>query len=221
MRAVPIVFTLSAGERLPLLTETFRRDAASMALEPLRAHVLHMGHEFIDASVQGLVLGLITDGVGVSAFTESLMRGLASLVESVGSKLVDQVLKKAPQNVLMEAGSFFASRVTRLPGLEQPAIAVPMTAANEAAIAKAIDTVEREALIRAMDGVVDDSLNYLFDAAFLVIPVGPLMRRAVEAGGSAIRSGGKSSSARSIRKASDAELKDLAAFLVRRRQEAP
>ena len=114
MRAVPIVFTLSAGERLPLLTETFRRDAASMALEPLRAHVLHMGHEFIDASVQGLVLGLITDGVGVSAFTESLMRGLASLVESVGSKLVDQVLKKAPQNVLMlldrPADTFLAER---------------------------------------------------------------------------------------------------------------
>jgi hypothetical protein len=221
VRAVPIVFTLSAGEHLPQLTETFRRDAAGMSLDALRAHVLRMGHHFIDASVQGLVLGLITDGVGVSSFTESLMRGLASLVESVGSKLVDQVLKKAPQAVLMDAGHFFASRVTRLPGLEHPVIAVPMTPDNEAAIDLAIQTVEREPLVRAMDGVVDDSLDYLFDAAFAVIPVGPLMRRAVDAGGSAIRSGGKSSSARAIRKASDGELKDLAAFLVRRRQEAP
>jgi len=219
VHAVSIVFTLAAGEHLPKLTETFRQNASNMPLEPLRAHVLLTGHRFIDASVQGLVLGLITDGVGVSSFTESVMRALASLVETVGGKLVDQVLKKAPQNVLLDAGHFFASRVTHLPTVEHPLIAVPMTPDNEAAIELAIQTVEREPLVRAMHGVVDDSLDYLFDAAFAVIPVGPLMRRAVDAGSHAIRSGGKSSSGRAIRKASDAELKDLAAFLGRRRQE--
>ncbi|MCA9536741.1 MAG: hypothetical protein KC593_23825 [Myxococcales bacterium] len=217
---MPTVFTLPAGETLPPLTAIFTEQATQLPDEPLRAHVLAMAHAFIDASVHGLVLGLITDGVGVSAFTESLMRGLASLVESIAAKLVNQVLKKAPREVLMDSGAFFVSRVARLPELTGPVIAVPMTPDNAAAIQLAIDTVEREPLVRAMDGVVDDSLDYLFDAAFAVIPLGPLTRRAVDAGGHAMRSGGKSASGRAIRRASDGELKDLADFLVRRRQEA-
>jgi hypothetical protein len=192
-----------------------------MALEPLRAHVLRMGHHFIDASVQGLVLGLITDGVGVSSFTESLMRGLASLVESVGSKLVDQVLKKAPQAVLMDAGSFL-----RLARHAAPRARAPRDRRAHDARQRGRHRSGHPDRGARAPGARDGRRggrqpDYLFDAAFAVIPVGPLMRRAVDAGGSAIRSGGKSSSARAIRKASDGELKDLAAFLVRRRQEAP
>ena len=221
LRAVATVFTLSAGETLPQLTEIFQREGASMPLDARRAHVLEMAHRFIDASVQGLVLGLITDGVGVSSFTESAMRGLASLVESVAGKLVQQVLKKASPDVLMDAGQFFVSRVMRLPEVEHAVIAVPMTPDNAAAIELGITTVEREPLVRAMTGVVDDSLDYLFDAAFAIIPVGPLTRRAVDAGGHAMRSGGKGASTRAIRRANDDELKDLAAFLGRRRAEVP
>ena len=57
--------------------------------------------------------------------------------------------------------------------------------------------------------------------AFAVIPVGPLTRRAVDAGGHAMRSGGKSASARAIRNASNDEHKDLADFIARRRAELP
>ncbi|MCA9578671.1 MAG: hypothetical protein R3B40_03920 [Polyangiales bacterium] len=215
------VFTLSAGEELPALTDAFAREHAGWDVEPLRAHVTALAHAFVDASVQGLVLGLITDGVTVSSFTESLMRGLASLVESVAGKLVHQVLKKAPRDVLMDAGQFFTSRVARLPDVAQPVIAVPMTPDNAAALQLAIESVEKDALVRAMAGVVDDSLDYLFVAAFAVIPVGPLTRRAVDAGGHAMRSGGKSASARAIRNASNDEHKDLADFIARRRAELP
>lgn len=208
MRAVTPVFTLGAGPTLPTLATSFLSEGRDWPLEQLREHVLAMAHGFIDASVHGLVLGLITDGVGVSSFTESLMRGLASLVESVAGKLVNQVLKKAPREVLLDSGDFFTSRVARLPGADGPLIAVPLTPDNAAAIQLAIDTVEVEPLVRAMHGVVDDSLDYLFDAAFAIIPLGPLTRRAVDAGGHAMRSGGKSASGRAIRRASDDELKD-------------
>jgi hypothetical protein len=119
----------------------------------------------------------------------------------------------------MDAGQFFVSRVMQVPGVESAVIGVPMTPDNAAAIELGVTSVEPEPLVRAMAGVVDDSLDHLFDAAFAVIPVGPLTRRAVDAGGHAMRSGGKSASARAIRRASDDERKDLADFLVRRRQE--
>jgi hypothetical protein len=219
VRRVTTYFTLSAGATLPTQTESFSRKGSDLPVEELRALVLQMARSFIDATIEGLVLGLITDGASVSSFTESLMRGIASLVESVAGKLVNQVLKKAPRDVLMDAGQFFVSRVMQVPGVESAVIGVPMTPDNAAAIELGVTSVEPEPLVRAMAGVVDDSLDHLFDAAFAVIPVGPLTRRAVDAGGHAMRSGGKSASARAIRRASDDERKDLADFLVRRRQE--
>ncbi len=217
---VPAVFVLPAGDTFTQLTTTFQQNTLEMPLPELRSSVTAMAEAYIDSAVHGLVLGLITDGVSVSSFTESLMRGVASVVESVSRKLVAQILKKAERSVLLNSGHFYVSRVETLPTVAHTVIAVPLSPENEDAIDLAIQTVEREHLVRAMHGIVDDSLVYLFDAAFEVIPLGAMMRKGVTMGASAMRSGAKSASGRAIRGGSDEEVKELAAFLTRRRQPA-
>ena len=207
-------FYVPAGERLAEAAATYRELDESAPLDERRRETIELGERYVDAAVDGLVLGLITEGGNVSSFIESLMRGVASIVESVATRLLRRVLGKADAEVLRSAGEFFVGRISGPD--DAPHLAIPLSTTQGATLARSIATGDRDALTNALAGIIDASLDHLYFAAFDVIPLGAMTGRAVRAGGQAIRSGAKKGSARAIRAGSEDEKAQLMAYLRRR-----
>lgn len=214
-------FWMPADGALATAVTDLEAGHATLELDVLRKESTGAAMHYLDAVVEGLVLGPITEGVPVSAFTERMMRTVASVVESIAGRLVKSTLKKAPQSELVALVHFLSAHVERSPAGAVINVALDDTTTELIALGVASVHAEefdaaRPLLTTSLQGVTSCSMRQLYDEPFTLLTLGGLTGRAVRAGSGTIESGAHSAIERSVRNASPDELRGIAGYVHRR-----
>lgn len=186
-----------------------------------KPHFQRLGIQYVDDVVDGLVLDFLRESGSASPRTQSLVETLAGLIKSVSHGLVGQAFGKLTPDRAVELLALLDERlVDRVNG---PGLGVPLDPAMVTGIERAVAAAEaraladeRRELLGTMQSVIDRAIEYHYQKPFAVLELGFLVRKAVDAGYGAIRSGAHSTIDKAIADADETQLGDLAAFLGRR-----
>lgn len=186
-----------------------------------KPHFQRLGTHYVDDVVDGLVLDFLRESGSASPRTQSLIQTLAGLIKSVSHGLVGQAFGKLTPERAVELLALLDDRlVERSAG---PGLGVPLETSMVLGIERAVAAAEaraladeRRELLGTMQSVIDRAIEYHYQKPFAVLELGFLVRKAVDTGYGAIRSGAHSTIEKAISEADEAPLGDLAAFLSRR-----
>jgi hypothetical protein len=207
----------------PALARDVSELRSNLNLDAKRAKALYVaiGNQYVDDVVDGLVLGFLNESRGSTPRMRSLVETLAKLIKSIAHGLVGQAFAKLNPETGSVVLEFIDQRLCQR--AEGPGLGIPIdpsmvdgieranVAARESRLAS-----DRASLLTTMKGVIDRSIDYHYKQPFAMLELGFLLRKGVDVGYDAIRSGAMSTIEKSITEADEATLADLAAFLSRR-----
>lgn len=207
----------------PKLAETVTTLRPIVRHDPkhTKPHFQRLGTHYVDDVVEGLVLGFIRESSSASPRTRSLVETLAGLIKGVSHGLIGQAFGKLTVERAVDLLALMDARlIEREAG---PGLGVIIEASTVAGIDRAMAAAEAKALaderrelLGTMQSVIDRSIDDHYRAPFALLDLGFLVRKAVDTGYGAIRSGAHSTIEKAITEAEEPQLAELAYFLGRR-----
>lgn len=188
------LFAIPASKALLAKTREVLQRAPDASIDVMREVVIEAGRHYVDSVVDGFIMAFLRDGM-TTALTHALLVNLASVIKAVCRVAIQQAAKTSGQAELEAITRFFETRVamTVRDGQKVGLIVYPLDEVLHARVRRAAEAREdtpRDVYVRALSGVLEESVARHYDDAFGLLSLGFVARRAVSLGRSAVLAAG-------------------------------